>query len=155
MPASRQKRPRSSRVPRGSTRILPMPSRRMRPVSPSPRLYSMVFRPGLGRPKVRCTAPAKRCGSSSRRFSSMWPQPIWMYCVTVTSDLTTAKLQQRMWRKPKLSLRSDYPDQLQAESTLTASKANYRQLVGAESANLAPGSPVIRYGWQDPRPPTS
>ena len=35
--------------------------------------------------------------------------------------------------------------ELQAESTLTTSKANYRQIVGTEPVNLAPGSPVDRF----------
>jgi outer membrane protein len=35
--------------------------------------------------------------------------------------------------------------ELQAESTLTSSKANYRQIIGAEPVNLAPGSPVDRF----------
>src|SRR5215471_13470176 len=35
--------------------------------------------------------------------------------------------------------------ELAAESTLTTSKANYRQIVGVEPVNLAPGSPVDRY----------
>jgi outer membrane protein len=34
---------------------------------------------------------------------------------------------------------------LAAESTLTTSKANYRQVIGVEPANLAPGSPVDRF----------
>ncbi len=34
---------------------------------------------------------------------------------------------------------------LAAESTLTTSKANYRQVVGVEPVNLAPGSPVDRF----------
>jgi len=34
---------------------------------------------------------------------------------------------------------------LAAESTLTTSKANYRQIIGVEPANLAPGSPVDRF----------
>jgi outer membrane protein len=35
--------------------------------------------------------------------------------------------------------------ELQAESTLTSSRANYRQIVGTEPINLAPGSPVDRF----------
>jgi len=35
--------------------------------------------------------------------------------------------------------------ELAAESTLTTSKANYRQIVGVEPTNLAPGSPVDRF----------
>jgi len=35
--------------------------------------------------------------------------------------------------------------ELAAESTLTTSKANYRQIVGVEPVNLAPGSPVDRF----------
>jgi outer membrane protein len=38
---------------------------------------------------------------------------------------------------------------LAAESTLTTSKANYRQVIGVEPVNLAPGSPVDRFS-----PPT-
>jgi outer membrane protein len=34
---------------------------------------------------------------------------------------------------------------LAAESTLTTSKANYRQVIGVEPVNLAPGSPVDRF----------
>jgi outer membrane protein len=34
---------------------------------------------------------------------------------------------------------------LGAESTLTTSKANYRQVIGVEPVNLAPGSPVDRF----------
>jgi outer membrane protein len=34
---------------------------------------------------------------------------------------------------------------LAAESTLTTSKANYRQVIGIEPVNLAPGSPVDRF----------
>jgi outer membrane protein len=35
--------------------------------------------------------------------------------------------------------------ELAAESTLTTSKANYRQIIGVEPVNLAPGSPVDRF----------
>jgi outer membrane protein len=39
--------------------------------------------------------------------------------------------------------------ELAAESTLTTSRANYRQVIGVEPTNLAPGSPVDRFS-----PPT-
>jgi outer membrane protein len=35
--------------------------------------------------------------------------------------------------------------ELAAESTLTTSRANYRQIIGVEPTNLAPGSPVDRF----------
>src|SRR6202011_5545441 len=35
--------------------------------------------------------------------------------------------------------------ELAAESTLTTSKANFRQVIGVEPVNLSPGSPVDRF----------
>jgi len=42
-------------------------------------------------------------------------------------------------------LASGQSAELAAESTLTTSKANYRQVIGTEPVNLAPGSPVDRF----------
>ena len=47
--------------------------------------------------------------------------------------------------QPEAQLAAGQSAALAAESTLTTSKANFRQVIGVEPVNLAPGSPVDRF----------